>query len=80
MLNLNTHNAYASLRDKRAELRSHNEKITGYVLAGQLTKYSERGEEYVKSLRSLMEYNVLSPADDAYLTNDPPIYLIPVAE
>jgi uncharacterized FlgJ-related protein len=80
MLNLNTHNAYASLRDKRAELRSHNEKITGYVLAGQLTKYSERGEEYVKSLRSLMEYNLLSPADDAYLTIDPPIYLIPVAE
>jgi uncharacterized FlgJ-related protein len=80
MLNLNTHNAYASLRDKRAELRKKNEKITGYILAGQLTKYSERGEEYVKGLRSLMEYNRLAPADDAYLSNDPPIYLVPVAE
>ena len=80
MLNLNTHNAYASLRDKRAELREKNEKITGYILAGQLTKYSERGEEYVKGLRSLMEYNRLAPADDAYLSNDPPIYLVPVAE
>jgi uncharacterized FlgJ-related protein len=80
MLNLNTHNAYASLRDKRAELRKKNEKITGYILAGQLTKYSERGEEYVNGLRSLMEYNRLAPADDAYLSNDPPIYLVPVAE
>ena len=80
MLNLNTHNAYASLRGKRAELRKKNEKITGYILAGQLTKYSERGEEYVKGLRSLMEYNRLAPADDAYLSDDPPIYLVPVAE
>ena len=80
MLNLNTHNAYSSLRDKRAELRKKGEKITGYELAGQLTKYSERGEEYVKGLRSLMDYNLLNPTDDAYLSDDPPIYLVPVAE
>jgi len=80
MLNLNTHNAYAALRDKRAELRRSGEKITGSVLAEQLTKYSERGEEYVKGLKSLMEYNRLSPADDAYLSKDPPIFLIPKAE
>ena len=80
MLNLNTHNAYTSLRVKRAELREKSEKITGHILAGQLTKYSERGEEYVKSLRSLMEYNRLIPTDDAYLSDSPPIYLIPVAD
>lgn len=77
MLNLNTHNAYSALREKRAELRDKNEKITGHFLAGQLTKYSERGEEYVKSLRSLMEHNLLSPTDDAYLSKDDPIYLVP---
>jgi len=80
MLNLNTHNAYSSLRNKRAELRNKGVKITGYELAGQLTKYSERGEEYVKGLRSLMDVNQLGPTDDAYLSKDPPIYLIPVAE
>jgi uncharacterized FlgJ-related protein len=80
MLNLNTHNAYASLRDKRAQLREKSEKITGHILAGQLTKYSERGEEYVKSLRSLMEYNQLGPTDDAYLSKDAPIYLVRKAE
>jgi len=80
MINLNTHNAYSSLRDKRAELRSNGDKITGTVLAEQLTKYSERGEEYVKGLKSLMDYNRLNPTDDAFLSDDPPIYLVPVLE
>jgi len=80
MLNLNTHNAYSALREKRAQLREKDEKITGHILAGQLTKYSERGEEYVKSLRSLMEYNKLGPADDAYLSKSAPIYLVRKAE
>ena len=80
MLNLNTHNAYSTLRDKRAELRKNGQKITGSILAEQLTKYSERGEEYVKGLKSLMEFNRLSPTDDAYLSNIPPIFLIPVAD
>ena len=80
MLNLNTHNAYSDLRQKRAELRANGQKITGAILAEQLTKYSERGEEYVKGLKSLMEYNRLGPADDAYLAEGPPIYLVPVAE
>jgi Bax protein len=79
MLNLNTHQAYASLRSKRAELQKKEQKITGYALAGQLTKYSERGDEYVKGLRSLMEYNRLRPADDAYLSSEAPVYLVPVA-
>lgn len=79
MLNLNTHNAYASLRDKRAELRNKNQKITGLLLAETLTKYSERGEEYVKGLKSMINNNLLVPTDDAYLSKDPPIYLIPVA-
>jgi len=80
MLNLNTHNAYESLRDKRAELRNKNQKITGLLLAETLTKYSERGEEYVKGIKSMIDINRLAPADEAYLSNDPPIYLVPVAD
>lgn len=80
MLNLNTHPAYADLRKKRAELRRSGEKITGSVLADQLTRYSERGEEYVKTLKSLMEYNRLGPTDDAHLSKDPPIYMIPATD
>jgi uncharacterized FlgJ-related protein len=80
MLNLNTHNAYADLRKKRAELRKKGEKITGSELAEQLTKYSERGEEYVKTIKSLIEYNRLAPVDDAYFSKDPPIFMVPATE
>jgi uncharacterized FlgJ-related protein len=78
MLNLNTHNAYSDLRSRRATLRRSGEKITGAILAEGLIRYSERGEAYVESLKSMMEYNKLSPVDDAYLANENPIYLIPV--
>ena len=80
MLNLNTHNAYADLRNKRAELREKGEKITGYILAEQLTRYSERGQSYVNSIKSMMDFNQLNPVDDAFLSNDPPMYLIPVSD
>ena len=76
MLNINTHNTYASLREKRAELRKNNQPISGYVLAEQLTKYSERGAAYVKGLHALMDYNHLAPADDAYLSNKHPVFLV----
>ncbi|MDX2444646.1 MAG: glucosaminidase domain-containing protein [Bacteroidales bacterium] len=79
MINLNTHNAYSSLRDKRAELRKNGEKLNGSVLAEKLDKYSERGMEYVNGLKSMMEYNKLSPVDDAYLSKEAAIYLFPSA-
>ena len=78
MLNLNTHNAYADLRSKRAELSKKGEKITGLVLAETLTKYSERGQTYVEELKSMIKINRLIPTDDAYLSDEPPIYLFPV--
>ena len=77
MLNLNRHNAYADLRSKRAELRKKGEKVTGMVLAETLTKYSERGQTYVEALKSMIKTNLLIPTDDAYLLDEPPIYLFP---
>ncbi|NOR76785.1 MAG: glucosaminidase [Draconibacterium sp.] len=76
MLNLNTHNAYSELRNKRAELRKNGEKITGTILAEQLLRYSERGQSYVNTLKSIIDFNHLKPVDDAYLTDDVPIFLI----
>ena len=67
MLNLNTHRAYKKLRDKRAKLQAGNTKPTGWELAKTLDKYSERGKHYVDGLHSIMSYNKLNPADDAYL-------------
>lgn len=80
MRNLNTHRSYESLRARRAELRSAGAKVAGWELAETLTKYSERGQEYVDSLHALMKINKLMSTDDAYLDDGPTILLIPVGE
>ena len=80
MHNLNTHQAYKALRARRADIREAGTKVTGWELANTLTKYSERGQEYVDSLHSLMKVNRLQATDDAYLGDGPTILLIPVGE
>ena len=78
--NLDTHPAYEELRAKRAELRNGGKRISGYELAKSLTRYSERGQEYVESLHAIMRVNQLDAADDAVLGDTPTIYLIPVGQ
>ena len=80
MQNLNTNSSYEALRVRRAELRSAGAKVTGWELAGTLTKYSERGQAYVDSLHALMKTNELMATDDAYLGDGPTILLIPVGD
>lgn len=64
MNNLNYHPAYKTLREIRASLRASDEPISGIALAGGLSSYSERGEEYIKELRSMIMFNNLSPYDE----------------
>jgi uncharacterized FlgJ-related protein len=78
ILNLNTHRAYKKLRDKRAAMRKSSSKITGWELAKTLDKYSERGEDYVESLHSIMRVNQLIDTDDAYLWDKGTIIVSPV--
>jgi uncharacterized FlgJ-related protein len=80
MMNLNTHAAYAGLRARRAQMRADGERISGWVLAETLDKYSERGAAYVDSLHGIMQVNKLDPTDDAFLGDGPTIFLVPVSE
>jgi Bax protein len=75
-MNLNTHNAYREFRARRAELRDTGVRISGLALTSALTGYSERGTDYVKSLNSIINFNKLDPADDAYLDDKQPIVMI----
>lgn len=59
IINLNHNQAYAGLRLIRANKRASSEQITGVELAKGLTKYSERGEEYVQEIKSLIQSNNL---------------------
>lgn len=78
MQNLNTHNAYQKLRTKRLSLRQQGQVVTGLFLAETLDKYSERGMEYVKTLKSIINVNGLSITDKAYLRDEPATLLVGV--
>ncbi len=67
-LNLNRHPAYDEFRKQRAQLREDNETLDGLKLAETLTPYSERGEDYVQALQSLIEANNLTDFDQVKLS------------
>lgn len=56
--NLNTGRVYRDMRERRRDLREAGNRITGYELAKELTRYSERGDHYVKLLRSMIRDNM----------------------
>src|SRR3546814_19261972 len=45
LLNINTNDAYAGLRERRATKREKNAPVSGWELAETLTRYSERGRD-----------------------------------
>ncbi len=57
MRNINRHPAYKDLRIIRQKSRENQQSITAYALAEGLTRYSERGEEYVEELRQMIRVN-----------------------
>lgn len=75
--NLNTHRAYANFRKERAKQRGNEAGrfvFDGEILAGTLTSYSERGEEYTRELQGTISYNELARADKLRLIEGEPIY------
>ena len=80
MHNLNTHPAYEALRRMRAQARQQQQPLSGKALAAGLEKYSERGEAYVKEIRTLIRVNRLTEVDKAYLRDGRATVLQPVEE
>ena len=80
LLNLNTHQTYAALRQERQDLRQDRKPLTGDALASGLLKYSERGQAYVDELRTLIHRNRLEVADSVTLRRMKPILLVPVGD
>jgi uncharacterized FlgJ-related protein len=70
-LNLSTHPAYEDFRKLRAGLRKGNKPLNSLTLADGLTHYSERGQEYVDSLKSLIRSNGFDLADSALPRDEP---------
>lgn len=57
--NLNSNSAYKELRSIRSQLRKENETITGLALVHGLENYSQRGQDYIDEIESLIDYNEL---------------------
>ncbi len=55
--NLNRHYAYKDLRMIRENLRQDGKPVTAVALASGLLSYSERGQEYIDELRSMLRVN-----------------------
>ncbi|MCO6441958.1 MAG: glucosaminidase domain-containing protein [Nitrococcus mobilis] len=60
--NLNTHRAYAQLRQLREQRRNHDKQPDAANLVGGLNHYSERGTDYVADIRTMLRHNNLSQA------------------
>ncbi len=65
--NLNTHNGYKEFRERRADLRRKNKKISGVALVQYLYNYAATGSEYTKILKKIIEQNQLTDFDGAVL-------------
>jgi len=75
-INLMSHPAYDPFRKLRAERRASGEPLTSMALADGLISYSERGQEYVDTLKGIIRVNNLAVADNAVLRNEPRRFLV----
>jgi Bax protein len=64
--NLNTHLTYEELREIRHGIHMDGDLANGLQLAEGLAGYSERGEEYVHELQSMIRVNKLVKYDKRY--------------
>lgn len=75
-INLSSHPAYEDFRKLRAELKSKGQPLTSLALADGLIRYSERGQEYVDTLKGIIRVNKLDVADDAVFRDEPLRFLV----
>lgn len=68
ILNLNRHNSYRELRQIREQAREEHVYADGNTLAQGLSRYSERGEAYVREIQEMIHFNNLSFYDRQFVT------------
>ena len=70
-INLMSHPAYDEFRRLRAAARAAGRPLRSMELADGLINYSERGEEYVDTLKGIIRVNGLDIADNAVFRDEP---------
>lgn len=74
MRNLNTHEAYERFRVLREQAYRRGETMSPTAMAAGLNRYSERGYDYVRDVRALIESNRLVEATAKLALTAPPRY------
>jgi len=75
-INLSSHPAYADFRRLRAELKAAGKPLSSLALADGLIRYSERGQEYVDTLKGMIRVNNLDIADGATFRDEPMRFVV----
>ncbi len=65
--NINKNEAYEDVRERRAALRKAGKPISGEYLAQGLSRYSQRGDDYIKDILNLISYNQFAGLDHSRL-------------
>jgi len=75
-INLSSHPAYEDFRHLRAELKAAGKPLSSLALADGLIRYSERGQEYVDTLKGMIRVNNLDVADGAKFRDEPMRFIV----
>ena len=67
--NINTHHLYADFREERARLRRLGHSLDPIALVEGLERYSQRGENYIDEVQTLIYQNDLRQRDKRWLDN-----------
>ncbi|MFQ5585305.1 MAG: glucosaminidase domain-containing protein [Thermodesulfobacteriota bacterium] len=80
--NLNVNRAYRELRAMRENMRDAGQPLNAHVLASGLKRYSERGERYVRDIRTMIKSNGLDRLGEVRMASgtvkDEPWMTVPV--
>ena len=79
-INLSSHPAYEEFRHLRADMKAAGKPLSSMKLTEGLKSYSERGQEYVDTLKGIIRVNHLDIADNAVFRDEPIRFLLTTAD
>ncbi|MFT4816451.1 MAG: Bax protein [Pseudohongiellaceae bacterium] len=68
-LNINTHRLYVGFRQERARLRQLGQRLDPMLLVQGLARYSQRGENYIDEVQTMIQQNDLRQRDRRWIEN-----------
>jgi Bax protein len=68
-LNINSHRLYIGFRQERARLRQLGQSLDPFLLVQELGRYSQRGENYIDEVQTMIRQNDLRQRDRRWMEN-----------